>query len=49
LLAARVAYACSRGATRATFKTLVDSAAERSAARRGFTRTALRRRVARPT
>jgi GNAT superfamily N-acetyltransferase len=48
LLAARVAYACSRGATRATFKTLVDSAAERSAARRGFTRTALRRRVARP-
>jgi GNAT superfamily N-acetyltransferase len=49
LLAARVAFARARGATGAAFKTRADENAERSALRRGFARTALRRRIVRPT
>ncbi len=47
LLAARLAIAHERGATGAAFKTTADSAAERSAAKLGFARTGLRRRVRR--
>jgi GNAT superfamily N-acetyltransferase len=49
LLAARVAFARARGATSAALKTRADEGAERSALRRGFARTALRRRIVRPT
>ena len=45
LLAARLALAHERGATAAAFKTTADSPAERSAAKLGFARTGLRRRV----
>ena len=45
LLAARLAIAHERGATGAAFRTRADSPAERSAAKLGFARTGLRRRV----
>ncbi len=45
LLAARLAFARARGATRAAFKTVPDSPSERSARRLGFARTHIRRRV----
>jgi GNAT superfamily N-acetyltransferase len=45
LLAARLAIAHERGATGAAFRTTADSPAERSAAKVGFARTGLRRRV----
>jgi GNAT superfamily N-acetyltransferase len=47
LLATRLAYARSRGATRGALKTTAEGPAERSALRRGFERTAVRRRLAR--
>ncbi len=45
LMAARLALAHERGATGAAVKTEANSAAERSAAKFGFVRTGLRRRV----
>ncbi|HEV2740851.1 MAG TPA: GNAT family N-acetyltransferase, partial [Candidatus Elarobacter sp.] len=45
LLAARLALAHERGATAAAFKTTAGSPAEHSAAKLGFARTGLRRRV----
>jgi GNAT superfamily N-acetyltransferase len=45
LLAARLAIAHERGASRAALKTVADSPVERSARKLGFARTALRRRV----
>ncbi len=45
LLAARLAIAHERGATAAALKTVADSPVERSAAKFGFARTGLRRRV----
>ncbi len=45
LLAARLAIAHERGATAAAFRTAANSPAERSAAKLGFARTGLRRRV----
>jgi GNAT superfamily N-acetyltransferase len=47
LLGARLAVAHARGATRASVKTRLGSPVERSAARFGFERTGLRRRVRR--
>jgi GNAT superfamily N-acetyltransferase len=47
LLATRLAIAHERGATCAAIKTVAGSAVERSAAKLGFTRTGLRRRVRR--
>jgi GNAT superfamily N-acetyltransferase len=47
LFAARLAIAHDRGATCAAIKTLAGSPVELSAAKLGFTRTALRRRVRR--
>ncbi|MDQ6943077.1 MAG: GNAT family N-acetyltransferase [Candidatus Eremiobacteraeota bacterium] len=47
LVAARLAIAHERGATAAAIKTVADSPVERSAAKLGFARTGLRRRVRR--
>ncbi|HTW82836.1 MAG TPA: GNAT family N-acetyltransferase [Candidatus Sulfotelmatobacter sp.] len=47
LLAARTAFARTRGATRAALKTAAGEPAERSALRHGFARTALLRHVTR--
>ncbi len=45
LFAARLGIAFARGATRGSVKTAVNSPVERTAARFGFARTGLRRRV----
>ena len=49
LVAARLAIAFERGASRAALKTVADSAIERSARKLGMARTGLRRRVHRDT